>query len=749
MRKTITLLLLALLTSVGAWAAEWQTKWTNTFDDANTYSEGWVATKSRGAATSTISQGTRSGDYKYISFSNNAYNTTYRYTFNDANFSATDYKFEMDFALTRCNAGNSTTMMVLYNSAGTEIFKVSAVGADPGKGSTALVTGNVYLNGSTEAETATVTMNTFRGGVLTWYNITITSNATDGTKLTLTRYDDITETTDFTISDGLVTLGSVLLDPSNENQTRYGGGSFDNFILSVPKAEGTCATPSYSITGANGTSRIFTLSCEEDNPTIYYSETELEVGASGWTEYTKAVTTSASTVYAYASANNVNSEVINFATGAGTVVELNAPTFSLPYYDVTTSSYAVKVSSNQSSVLGKPAASLSYYTTDPDSPIACSADSYITGIKAGETLHVTASAEGYSSKTATYTGFDRNAEKMIPDWSDTYTTGEEITSGESFTVNNISYIILTGIGSEDLSGNFGCYAFGNDSKGNPRYASSTDGLKPAGTYYVGTQNVSADGYVKFTVNEAAYSSNLLTTRANASFSYVEKNADNSYSMYFKPTSTACGFNVANGLQIKKVEYLIPCEIVPVNGTSTYVTTAALDFSKVKGLTVLIATDETQGYVELSKVTQVPAGAPIIVKGVAGDYSVPVCDATTYSDGETNDLTNKLEGDATASYTVTADDNIYAIKKDKSEFRPVAVGVEIPAKKAYFRSEYPVNANAKPYIIRGEEEDPTAVSTVEVVEAAKAKKFFNAAGQQVDENYKGFVITSAGKKIINK
>ncbi len=191
--------------------------------------------------------------------------------------------------------------------------------------------------------------------------------------------------------------------------------------------------------------------------------------------------------------------------------------------------------------------------------------------------------------------------------------------------------------------------------------------------------------------------------------------------------------------------------VATEGTSTYVTTYPLDFSTVGGLTVLIATGETQGYVELSKVTQVPAGAPIIVKGVAGNYNVPVCDATTYSDGETDGLTNKLEGNATTSYTVKAGDNIYAIKKDKSEFRPVAADVEIPAKKAYFRSEYPINTNAdaKPYIIRGEEEDPTAVTTVEVVEAAKAKKFFNAAGQQVDENYKGFVITSAGKKIINK
>lgn len=185
--------------------------------------------------------------------------------------------------------------------------------------------------------------------------------------------------------------------------------------------------------------------------------------------------------------------------------------------------------------------------------------------------------------------------------------------------------------------------------------------------------------------------------------------------------------------------------VATEGTSTYVTTYPLDFSNVEGLTVLIATDETEDRVVLSKVTQVPAGAPIIVKGEAGDYSVPVCDATTYSGG----LTNKLEGSATASYIVAADDKIYAIKKDKSEFRPVAADVEIPAKKAYFRSTYPISTNAKPFIIRGEEEGPTAVSTVEVVEAAKAKKFFNAAGQQVDENYKGFVITSAGKKIIKK
>lgn len=189
------------------------------------------------------------------------------------------------------------------------------------------------------------------------------------------------------------------------------------------------------------------------------------------------------------------------------------------------------------------------------------------------------------------------------------------------------------------------------------------------------------------------------------------------------------------------------ESVPVNatGTSTYVTTAALDFSEVEGLTVLIATEETANSVTLTKVTQVPANAPIIVKGEPNtNYAVPVCEATTYSD----DLTNLLSGDNTNTYTVTDADNIFAIRADNGNFAHVATDVVIPAKKAYLQSTY-TSTDAKKIIFNGEEEidDPTAVSNVEAAAPAKAATLFNAAGQQVDSNYKGLIITSDGKKYV--
>ena len=54
----------------------------------------------------------------------------------------------------------------------------------------------------------------------------------------------------------------------------------------VVTREVTCADPTYTITGASGTSRKFTLDCATDEATIYYSETEKVAGADGWLEYT-------------------------------------------------------------------------------------------------------------------------------------------------------------------------------------------------------------------------------------------------------------------------------------------------------------------------------------------------------------------------------------------------------------------------------------------------------------------------------
>ena len=79
-----------------------------------------------------------------------------------------------------------------------------------------------------------------------------------------------------------------------------------------------------------------------------------------------------------------------------------------------------------------------------------------------------------------------------------------------------------------------------------------------------------------------------------------------------------------------IDYLIAyrtgdlTEDITINstGVSSYVTTYALDFSDVEGLAAMIAEDETEEQIRLRKVTEVPAGTAIIVRGTPGQtYTV--------------------------------------------------------------------------------------------------------------------------------
>lgn len=100
----------------------------------------------------------------------------------------------------------------------------------------------------------------------------------------------------------------------------------DNIKVTTEVEAGFVAAPTKIITGAVGTSRKFTLNCITENTTIYWATSDLTIGADGWTEYTGETTTDAATIYAYAEDNaSHTSEKMNFATGSGTSVKLNAP----------------------------------------------------------------------------------------------------------------------------------------------------------------------------------------------------------------------------------------------------------------------------------------------------------------------------------------------------------------------------------------------------------------------------------------
>jgi hypothetical protein len=178
------------------------------------------------------------------------------------------------------------------------------------------------------------------------------------------------------------------------------------------------------------------------------------------------------------------------------------------------------------------------------------------------------------------------------------------------------------------------------------------------------------------------------------------------------------------------------------GVSSYVTTYPLDFSNLTGVKALIATSETEDQIVMTKVTEVPANTPIIVRGTAGTYDVPVGSCTALPS------TNLLKGSATESINAGDEEGtVYALKKSDGEFHKVAATVTIPAKIAYFVSTA-TTAGAKEiksYTIFGEEE--TAVSSVNADTEKANVRLFNVAGQQVGAGYKGLVIDENGNKYI--
>ena len=200
-----------------------------------------------------------------------------------------------------------------------------------------------------------------------------------------------------------------------------------------------------------------------------------------------------------------------------------------------------------------------------------------------------------------------------------------------------------------------------------------------------------------------------------------------------------------------IDYLIAyrtgdlTEDIAINstGVSSYVTTYALDFSDVEGLTAMIAEDETEEQIILRKVTEVPAGTAIIIRGTpCQTYTVPAGSCTELEG-------NLLQGSVTQGFDVsTATMPVYALKNSDGEFHHVASTVVIPAKKAYLISHFDNAASAKGFKVLGEEgEEATAVSAVSAAEGEKSAKLYNAAGQLVGAAYKGFVIDENGKKYV--
>lgn len=137
-------------------------------------------------------------------------------------------------------------------------------------------------------------------------------------------------------------------------------------------------------------------------------------------------------------------------------------------------------------------------------------------------------------------------------------------------------------------------------------------------------------------------------------------------------------------------------------------------------------------IELSEITEIPAGNGVIIEADADTYEFPVVNEAAAI--ENNDLKvsdGTATGDGASIY-------VLAKKDEKVGFYLLTSGETIPAGKAYLK----VNAEGREFI--GFAEDVTAIKNIETVKADGA--IYNLAGQQVKKAQKGLYIIN-GKKVI--
>lgn len=128
--------------------------------------------------------------------------------------------------------------------------------------------------------------------------------------------------------------------------------------------------------------------------------------------------------------------------------------------------------------------------------------------------------------------------------------------------------------------------------------------------------------------------------------------------------------------------------IPESGKKTYVGAKDLDFSKEEGLKAYIATgfDLDNAKLWLTRVTDVPAETPILIKGDPGDYEIPVGISQTYYPK------SYFKGNATTTYPIDKSGNFTNMFLDGSKYSKLSDVVnEFPAGLCYIQVPVALNS----------------------------------------------------------
>ena len=732
---TIKSLLVAVLLGVGvnsAWADDWSTVWTTDFSSVPS------------GVSYSINAGTMNIDNGYLLYytpgQNNPRTTTLSFT-DDAFNVDTNWKMEFDW---NCGSSNTNGSNVVFATDQGTAFTMSWA---------QYATGVVVTDASSTELTTTLPLLGYNKNTCSsWSHITIIGNTENGIYLTITNG----ETT--YVDNVLVT--STFGYPKTFNGTLGKNVSsmfVDNITFATPKVAGYVAPPTGTVTAPAGTDRKFTLSCLTDGATIYYAESDLEIGAAGWTTYSSEVTTSATTIYAYASDGVNNSEKINFATGAGTAITLNAPTITLSGVAQSGSVYypVVTVASDQSGLALTPASPSLSYSFNGGS-VAASSPYTFTGVG---TLTVTVTADGFTSNSVDYevttsyvktktidlaaiaegdlstvwTKTSDAAQLPADNWKSRY-------SSESFPLYIYNYTSDDAANTDVVEGLI-VNISGKD---------SDPGVTP--TLYVGAgmilptkkvnnSDLSESGTWNSSIN---ISVNGATAKEIAVYTYPTD--------YGKSTNTkAVVANENYGLyrfsdMLTKVEVYSPAVSVTVSaaGYATYVNSDDnLDFTSttIKAYTAKVNTSTKA--VELTQINKVPAGTPVLLYAEGGETEAVPVSATADTPAE-SDL---IAGTGAAVATDGGEGKINYILNNVSGIGFYkAAGQVVATNRAYLQTT--VDAAAAPMFLIFNDETTSIGASLVNNEQRTVNSVYNLAGQRVAQPTKGLYIVN-GKKVVVK
>ena len=578
-----------------------------------------------------------------------------------------------------------------------------------------------------------------------WSHVTIVGVKDDGIYLTITN-----GTTTYVNN---VKVSSTFGYPATFNGSLGKAVSHmyvDNVSFKTPAVAGFVATPTSEITGAAGTSRKFTLSCLTDGATIYYATSDLEKGAAGWETYTGEVTTAAATIYAYAKKGDDTSDKMNFATGAGTTINLAAATVTHSNNGVYT------IASDQSAILGAPTATI-HYQIDGGSEQTSTNASVNVDIDADGTLTYWLTADGYGATApADETVYAPRAYAATTTLNFcTNSTGSAVWAYNDNTSYDKSTITVVTVNTDrtyykylDQSGNIigdGLLAVSAENGGQSwRIDKNSAGVHP----YNKTE------YVVLLGMEAGQLIQIAATSAPSSISNLTVDPAATYTGTYTYTATADGeviFSLAKDVQLKTIKLCAIPVTLDAGGYATFASPYALNVASMTASSGDVTAYKAAVDGTVAKFTAldqtIPANTGILLKGDANaTVTIPPVASGTAVDG------NVFQVNPTGAALGADDANYYfAMKKDEATltFAPFTPeGFAFPASKAYLKvSKTNFGSSARELSISFDDDDVTSIRSIDNGKLAK-ENYYDLQGRKVAQPQKGLYIVN-GRKVVVK